>query len=160
MQRLPAVGGTQLGEAAADFFIQPEEFRPDVVALAGQLVQGYGIGQFRGPSAFIEVESDPDDALAQKTFLEDVLDQDAADLAVGNPDVVGPFDAGFDPVAEQVVAEGEGGQLRDVNNVRSGHPTVSFKAVEDAESEVLARTGKPGMGPLTASRRLRDGCHD
>ena len=160
MQRLPAVDGAQKGEAAADFFFQPEEFRADVVALAGQFMQRHGIGQFRGPSAFIEVEPDPDDALAQEALFEGVFDQDAADLAVGDPDVVGPLDAGFDPVAEQVVAEGEGGQLRDVNNVRSGHPAVSFKAVEDAESEVLARTGKPGMGPLPASRRLRDGCHD
>ena len=160
MQRLPAVGGAQKGEAAADFFFQPEQLGADVVALPGQFGQRHGIGQLRGPAAFIEIETDPDDAFAQGPLLEDVLDQDAADLAVADPDVVGPLDARLDAMAKQVIPEGEGGQLRDEQDFRRGDAAGPLIAVEDAEGEVLARGRIPGMDALSAPRRLGDRCHD
>ncbi len=159
MQRLPAVVGAQKGEAAADFFFQPGQLGRDVVALSGQFGQGDGIGEIRRPVPLVEIESDADDAFTQETFFQDVLDQDAADLAVRDPDVIGPFDAPFDPVSEQIIPDREGGQLRDEQHVRHGHPDIPV-AIQDAESEIRARARIPGVGPLSAPRRLGDGGHD
>ena len=80
-----------------------------VVAGAGDFPETHGIRELRGPEGLVQIEAYSYDALCYASAGELVLDEDAAYLAVADPDVVGPFDACPDALRAQVVAEPQGG---------------------------------------------------
>ena len=103
MQRFSAVAVFRLEEAAADFFLKQFQFFPEGIVLSCEFLETYGVGEVGRPCGFVQIETNADDAVADEVSVEGILDEDAADLALSDPDVVGPLDTGLYAVAEQVV---------------------------------------------------------
>ena len=154
MQRFSAVAAFRLEEAAADFIVKVLELAPQGVFQPGQFLEAHGVGEVCRPAGFVQVESYADDAVAHAVSVQGVLYEDAADLALADPDVVGPFDAGLDAVAKQVIPYAQGSGAGDADNVF--YREVS-RLEEQAESEVFPGGGMPGVGALSAACGLFHG---
>ena len=136
---------------AAEFFIECLQLLVDVVALPSQFAQRHGIRQIFGPAAFVYIQANPYDAVVYEIPLEDVLDENAADLLVFDPDVVRPFDARTNPSCGQIAEQRKGGYA---SKVESFACRKVFRVEDDGESEVLSRSGILSVSTLSATGTL------
>ena len=117
------------------------------------------IGQIRRETELIQIETDADDAASDHLPVQDVLDQDAADLAVSDIDVVRPLDPRQQAFSEEIFAQCAGDHLGDQEEFPGRDRAAGRELQDKGKSEVPSRLAGPGMIPLAAARRLPDGCH-
>ena len=143
--------------------MEADEFGLGIVPPAGEQGEGSGIGDVLGKNRLVEIEADAYDAGPDFLAAEYVLDEDAADLAVSDIDVVGPFDTGFHPFVREIEAEGEGHRLGDEQGVagsQRGQRPFAAELEDHAEGKVLTGPAMPLVVPLSAARRLTSGGYD
>ena len=137
--------------------MQGGEFIFRNIIASRQFAKGHRIGQVRGPVGLIEIEPDAHDAFPDAGAFQRVFDEDAADFPLVDPDVVGPLDAGLDSALQQVTAQGERGYLRDQDGITCIQDAGAVVAVQNAERQILPGGAVPGVGALSAPRRLAPG---
>ena len=132
----------------------------EVVGLTGEPAHGGGVDKGRVPLRLVDVEADAEDGAGDPSACEAVFDEHAADLAVVDVDVVGPFDDGGDAViVAEAVAEGDGREGGQPHLLAGLQP--SFRELQqDGEGEVLAGLGEPVIAPLAAAVGLTAGGDD
>lgn len=127
----------------------------DGVFAAGKLTDADGVGGVGEELGLIDVETYAGDGARYLSAAECVFNEYAADFAVVDIDVVGPFDAdSVDAKLAQEVKDAESHRLADLELARS---VEVLRTQHEAEGDVLARFRLPCVAALTAPCRLPQG---
>ena len=123
---------------------------------AGELRERHGIRGVGEETGLVDVDADADARMMEVAAHEGILDEDSADLAVADIDIIRPFHGSVHAVAGEEIGHGERHSLGDgkLAACREG-----LEAAEEGESEILARFGLPGIAPLAATGGLVLGHH-
>ena len=120
-----------------------------------ELRHGAGIGQNGREGGLIHVETYADDAVFHH-LRHTVLNEYAANLAVADVNVVGPFYLCPNLIVVKETHHGERHVLAERELERRGE---SLGQIIEAEEQVLVRLGQPYISPLSTACRLLGG-HD
>ena len=109
------------------------------------------IGQRGIERRLIDVDADAGHRAHEPLAREIVFDQDTHQLAVAGIDVVGPLDAGIDPVGIEGVDQRERHGLREQELLAHRQKR---RAQHDRKEKIHPLGTRPRMAPLTAAGRL------